>query len=193
MEGALRARSSPPGSAPAAPGCVISCPHDVIGYDHEAGRLQAVPPRGGARPRQLHPRREGLHLAAPGPAPASGRGSPRPTSTSSPATATTTRSPASTATSCSPGPATTWSTRWARTAAWCRRILIWAMDEGYIDAALTSFLEGDGRRLEGHARRRHQPRRGPRPAPAAATPTRPTPSPSTRPSSGASRSWRWSA
>jgi coenzyme F420 hydrogenase subunit beta len=31
-------------------GCVIACPHDVIGYKHEAGRLQAVPPRGGARP-----------------------------------------------------------------------------------------------------------------------------------------------
>ena len=67
-------------------GCVISCPHDVIGYDHEAGRLQAVPPRGRARPRRLHPRPEGLHHAAPGPAPASASGSPRPTSTSSTAT-----------------------------------------------------------------------------------------------------------
>ena len=47
-------------------GCVIACPHDVIGYDARPGRLQAVPPRGGARPRRLHPRREGLHLLHPG-------------------------------------------------------------------------------------------------------------------------------
>ena len=47
------------------------------------GRLQAVPPRGRARPRRLHPRREGLHVAAPGPARGSARGSPRPTSTCS--------------------------------------------------------------------------------------------------------------
>jgi hypothetical protein len=45
--------------------------------------LQAVPSRGRARRRQLHPRREGLHLAAPAPAPASAAGSPRPTSTCS--------------------------------------------------------------------------------------------------------------
>ena len=57
-------------------GCVISCPHDVIGYDHEAGRLQAVPPRGRARPRQLHPRREGLHQLHPGLPPLPAVGAP---------------------------------------------------------------------------------------------------------------------
>ncbi len=29
-------------------GCVIACPHDVIGYNHEAGGYKPVPPRGGA-------------------------------------------------------------------------------------------------------------------------------------------------
>ena len=47
-------------------GCVITCPHDVIGYEHEEGKYKPVPPRGGARPRQLHPRREGLHHLHPG-------------------------------------------------------------------------------------------------------------------------------
>ena len=37
-------------------------------------------------------------------------------------------------------------------------ILIWAMEEGYIDCALTSFLEGDGSDLEGQARPRHATR-----------------------------------
>ena len=32
-------------------------------------------------------------------------------------------------------------------------LLIWAMEEGYIDAALSVFLEGDGSTLEGRARR----------------------------------------
>ena len=50
-----------------------------------AGRLQAVPPRGGARARQLHPRREGLHVVHPGLPPVPQPGSRRPTSTSSPA------------------------------------------------------------------------------------------------------------
>ena len=45
---------------------MIACPHDVIGYDHEAGRLQAVPPRGRPRPGRLRPRREGVHHLHPG-------------------------------------------------------------------------------------------------------------------------------
>ncbi len=82
--------------------------------------------------------------AAPGPAPASGPGRRTPTSTSSPRTVRTTRCRGSTRTSCSPGPPTTWSTRWARTAAWSRPCSSGRMDKGYIDGALTSFLEGDG-------------------------------------------------
>ena len=84
-----------------------------------AGRLQALPPRGGAGSRQLHPRREGLHVLHPGlPAlprlGAAGRRAPLRRVRQSP-----TSRRASTRTSCSPGPATTWSTRWARTAGSC--------------------------------------------------------------------------
>ena len=60
-------------------------------------------------------------------------------------------------------------------------ILIWRLDKGYIDAALVSYLEGDGSTLEGQARRGHRPRTRCSPAPAAATRTRPTRSPTTRP------------
>ena len=62
--------------------------------------LQAVPPRGRARPRRLPPRREGLHELHPGLPPVPVAGSPRPTSTSSPTSASPTRWPASTRTSC---------------------------------------------------------------------------------------------
>ena len=38
-------------------------------------------------------------------------------------------------------------------------LLIWALEEGYIDAALVSYLEGDGQQLEGDpGRGRHQGR-----------------------------------
>ncbi len=110
-----------------------------------AGRLQAVPPRGRAGPRQLHPRREGLHVVHPRLPPLPGVGASRPTSTCSPAPASPTRCRASTRTSCSRGRATRWCTAWARTAASCRRMLIWAQENDYIDAALVSYLEGDGR------------------------------------------------
>ena len=59
-------------------------------------------------------------------------------------------------------------------------ILIWAMDEGYIDAALVSYLEGDGttwKAIPGVAT--HQGG-DPRRRPAAATRTRPTRWPTTR-------------
>ena len=155
-------------------GCVIACPHDVLGYDHDERRLQAVPPRGRARPGRLHPRREGLHVAAPGPAPASGRGSPRSTSTCSAGSASPTSCRASTRTSLSPGPSTTRSTTIGQ-------------DGGLVSAhahlAARARLHRRrprvvprGRRLdvEGHPRRRRAPRRRSSPRPAAATPTRPT-------------------
>ena len=84
------------------------------------GRVQAVPPRGGARPRRLRPRRQGLHLVHPGVPPLPRLGARGQRAPLRPRARPTTRSPASTPTSCSPGPATTWSTRWARTAGSCR-------------------------------------------------------------------------
>ena len=52
-----------------------------------------VPPRGGARPRQLHPRREGLHDVHPGVPAVPRRGSRRPTCTCSGGCASPTRWP----------------------------------------------------------------------------------------------------
>ncbi len=43
-------------------GCVVTCPHDVIGYEHEEGKY--IPfhlEEELGLDRQLHPRREGLH------------------------------------------------------------------------------------------------------------------------------------
>ena len=111
-------------------GCVIACPHDVIGYDHEAGRLQAVPPRGRARARRLHPRREGLHHLHPGLPPLPARGSPRPTSTSSAATASPTRSPASTSDILLTRASDDMVHQMGQDGGLVSAILIWAMDAG---------------------------------------------------------------
>ena len=102
-------------------GCVIACPHDVIGYDHEPGGYKPFHLEEELGPRRLHPRPEGLHPLHPGLPPlprlgARGRRAPL-----RPRSASPTSCRASTRTSSSPGPATTWSTRSARTAASCRR------------------------------------------------------------------------
>ena len=90
---------------------------------------------------------------APGPAPASAPGSPRPTSTSSAGCASRARCPASTkdivlarASDDDGAPDR------ARTAASCRRLLIWAMDEGYIDAALVVVPRRRRHVVEGRSR-----------------------------------------
>ena len=175
-------------------GCVIACPHDVIGYDHDAGRLQAVPPRGGARARPTASTARRAAPPAPGPAPASATGSPRPTSTSSAASARPTRSPASTERHpARPGQPTTTSTRSARTAASSRPCSSGLLDEGYIDGALVSYLEGDGstwKAKPGVATTKEEVLAvGRQPLHLLGQHARPT----TRPWSGASRTWPWSA
>ncbi|MFN5650076.1 MAG: 4Fe-4S binding protein [Actinomycetes bacterium] len=45
-------------------GCVVTCPHDVIGYEHEEGKYK--PFHLEEELGQLHPRREGLHHLHPG-------------------------------------------------------------------------------------------------------------------------------
>ncbi|GIT46873.1 MAG: hypothetical protein Ct9H300mP12_14580 [Acidimicrobiales bacterium] len=62
-------------------------------------------------------------------------------------------------------------------------ILIWCLDNGIIDGALTSHLEPDGPtapELEGHPRGGHRPCLRAGPGAGAATPTRPTPWPCPR-------------
>ena len=85
------------------------------------GQVHPVPSRRGARPRQLHPRREGLHHLHPGvPAlPGVGAGGRHAPVRPGPRARRDGRHLAPAATS--PGPATTWCTRWARTAGSCRR------------------------------------------------------------------------
>ena len=46
-------------------GCVIACPHDVLGYDDTERHVQADPDRGLRRPGRLQPRRQGVHLVHP--------------------------------------------------------------------------------------------------------------------------------
>ena len=58
--------------------------------------------------------------------------------------ASPTRCTASPRTSCSAGRATTCVHKIGQDGGFVSALLIWAMDEGYIDCALTSFLEGDG-------------------------------------------------
>ena len=102
-------------------GCVIACPHDVIGYEHAPGAYKPFHleeelglddcihgqkgctscTRACPRFRAWEPEAD-EHLFARVRAARRGR-------------------PASTRTSCSRGPATRWSTRWARTAVWSRR------------------------------------------------------------------------
>ena len=101
------------------------------------GRLQAVPPRGGARPGRLHPRREGLHVLHPGLPPLPGLGARGRRAPLRPRPRAPTSRRASTRTSCSTRASRRrWSTRSARTAGSSRRILIWALEHDYIDAAL---------------------------------------------------------
>ena len=47
-------------------GCVISCPHDVIGYDHEQGGYKPFHLEDELGPDGLRPRPAGLHLVHPG-------------------------------------------------------------------------------------------------------------------------------
>ena len=123
------------------------------------GRLQAVPARGGLRARTTAATARRAARRAPAPARASGRGSPRSTSSCSAGPAPPTSRRASTRTSCSPAPPTRCSPRSARTAASCRRILLYALEHDMIDAALVSYLEGDGTIVEGDpGRRPHQAR-----------------------------------
>ena len=81
-------------------GCVISCPHDVIGYDHEQGGYKPFHLEDELGPDRLRPRPEGLHLLHPGLPPVPGLGARGQRAPLRPASAAPTRWPASTATSC---------------------------------------------------------------------------------------------
>ena len=108
------------------------------------GCVQAVPARGGlAAPTTAATARRAARRA-PVRAPASAPGSPRSTSSCSAGRAPPRSRRASSRTSCSPVPPTRCSPRSARTAASCRPCSLYALEHDMIDAALVSYLEGDG-------------------------------------------------
>ena len=161
-----------------------------------AGRVQAVPPRGGARARQLHPRREGLHVVHPGlpslpQLGAGGRRAPlRP------------RAPARRAVRHLPGhPPHARERRHGPPDGPGRRARVSAADLGprpglhrrRPDVVPRGRTGGRHEQLEGRAGGGHHQGGGPARAPAPATRTRPTRWPCPRRSIGASRSWRSSA
>ena len=167
-------------------GCVIACPHDVIGYDARRGRLQAVPARGRARPRRLQPRREGLHVLHPGLPPVPGLGARGRRAPLRPRARSPTRSSGIYKDILlDPGQRRHGPPRSARTAGSCRRSSSGRSSKDNIDAALVSLPRGRRHDAGRRSRRRHQPRRRSSPRPAAATRTRPTRWPTTRRSSGA--------
>ena len=147
------------------------------------GRLQAVPPRGRARPRPTAATaRRAARQLHPGLPPLPGCGSRRPTSTSSTATAAATRSSGIYSDILLTRASDDMVHQMGQDGGLVSAILIWALEQGYIDGALTSYLEGDADSAAG----RPSPAWPPTatrswPAPAAATPTRPTRWRSTRP------------
>ena len=125
-------------------GCVIACPHDVLGYRDDEGVYKPFQLEEGYGARRLQPRREGLHLLHPGLPPLPGLGArgrrvpvrpgPRPPRSCR----------ASTRTSSSPAPPTRCSTRSARTAGSCRRSSCTRSRRTSSTPRSCSYLEGDG-------------------------------------------------
>ena len=107
------------------------------------GQVHPVPPRGRARSRQLHPRREGLHHVHPRRARGSGRGSRRPTCTCSVGCASPTRWAASGGSCCSRGRPTTTEHEKGQDGGFVSAMLIWLLEHDYIEAAMVSGVEPD--------------------------------------------------
>ena len=107
-------------------------------------RLQAVPPRGGARARRLHPRPEGLHLVHPGLPSLPGLGAQADEHLFA-----RVRQPEEAAGIYQDVLLTRASDdmvhQMGQDGGLVSALLIWALDKGYIDAALTSYLEGPAR------------------------------------------------
>ena len=125
-------------------GCVIVCPHDVLGYNDDERRLQAVPDRG--------------RFGAPTTAATARRAARRCTRACPRFRAWEpeideflfgrTREPsevgASTRTSCSPGRPIPVLAEVGQDGGLVSAILLYALEHDIIDAALVSYLEGDG-------------------------------------------------
>ena len=172
-------------------GCVIVCPHDVLGYNDENGIYKPFQFEEGSGPRQLQPRREGLHELHTGvPAlPGVGAGDRRVHVRSDPRADRGRR--ASRRTSCSPGQPIPCSPKSARTAGSCRRSCS-------TRSRTTSSTPPSSRtwRVTGPPGRRSPASRAPKrtssPRPGAATRTRPTRWRTTKRSRAEPSASRWS-
>ena len=124
-------------------GCVIACPHDVLGYRDDEGIYRPFQIETATVPTTAATARRAARRA-PGRARAFGRGSPRSTSSCSVGPAPTRSRRASTRTSCSPGPPIPVLAEIGQDGGLVSALLVYALEHDMIDAALVSYLEGDG-------------------------------------------------
>ena len=81
-------------------GCVVTCPHDVIGYEHAEGKYVPFHLEDELGPDRLHPRCQGLHDVHAGVSALPVVGADRPIATSSDGCASRTRWPGSGSSCC---------------------------------------------------------------------------------------------
>ena len=134
---------------------MIACPHDVIGYDHETGGYKPFHLEEELGPDDCIHGEKGCTSLHPGLPPlprlgARGRRAPL-----RPRRASPTRCRASTKDILLTRATDDMVHEMGQDGGLVSAMLIWALEQGYIDAALVSFLEGDGTHVEGH------PGRGP--------------------------------
>ena len=146
---------------------MIACPHDVIGYDHEPGAYKPFHLEEELGPRQLHPRREGLHLVHPRACPRFRAWEPE----ADEHLFARVRQPDELSGIYQDILLTRASDemvhQMGQDGGLVSALLIWSIENGYIDAALVSYLEGDGhewkarpggrRQQGGDPRQRRQP------------------------------------
>ena len=125
-------------------GCVVACPHDVIGYDHDQGGYKPFHLEDELGPTDCGHGQKGCTSCT--------RACPRFRDWEPEADEhlfDRVRQPDEYSGdlqghAAGAGGRRRRAPRSARTAGWCRRILIWLKENDYIDAALVSYLEGDG-------------------------------------------------
>ena len=123
-------------------GCVIACPHDVLGYHDTEGVYKPFQLEDYGGPADCSHGDKGC-TSCTAPARAFARGNRRSTSSCSVAPARLTRSPASTKTSCWPASDPVIH-EVGQDGGLVGAILLYCLEKDIIDAALVSYLEGDG-------------------------------------------------
>ena len=125
--------------------CVVACPYDVLGYDDGRRALPAVPRRRRGRSRELHARRTRLHAVHPG-LPAFSHLGARDRLVPLRSGARRRRGLRDRRRDrCSPARRTRRSLAAGQDGGFVSTLVVWALEHDVIDAALVSYLEGDGR------------------------------------------------